>query len=71
MQEALRRADQEGRARADKAAEAKRVVASIAGLRAEMGKIEEQLAECQRCVRLLGAWLRLRLRQEAWRPGAC
>ena len=45
----MRRADQEARARADKAAEAKRLAAAIAGLRAEMGKIEEQLAECQRC----------------------
>lgn len=35
--------------RADKTAEAKCLAASIAGIKAEMAKIEEQLQECQRC----------------------
>ncbi len=56
LQEALRRADAEARARADKAAEAKRLAASIAGIRGEMTKIQEQLQECQRWVcALIGA----------------
>lgn len=49
LQEALKRADAEGRARADKAAEAKRLASSIAAMRSEMGKMEEQLEECRRC----------------------
>ncbi|PRW59914.1 flagellar associated isoform B [Chlorella sorokiniana] len=48
LQEALRAAEAAARARAEKAAEAKRLAASIAGLKGEMGKIEEQLQECQR-----------------------
>jgi predicted ribosome quality control (RQC) complex YloA/Tae2 family protein len=50
LQEALRRAEAEGRARADKAAEAKRLAGAIAGIRSEVAKIEEQLQECQRWV---------------------
>ena len=49
-QEALREAEAAARARAEKAAEAKRLAASIAGTKGEMAKIEEQLQECQRCV---------------------
>lgn len=48
-QEALRAAEAAARARAEKAAEAKRLAASIAGTEGEMAKIEEQLQECQRC----------------------
>ncbi|KAL4458750.1 hypothetical protein ABPG75_013615 [Micractinium tetrahymenae] len=48
LQEALRRAEAEARVRSERAAEAKRVAGSIAALRSEMGKIEEQLQECQR-----------------------
>lgn len=48
LQGALRRAEGEARARSERAAEAKRVAGSIAALRSEMGKIEEQVQECQR-----------------------
>ncbi|KAL4435859.1 hypothetical protein ABPG77_000621 [Micractinium sp. CCAP 211/92] len=48
LQQAVRRAEGEARARAERAAEAKRLAGSIAALRSEMGKIEEQVQECQK-----------------------
>ncbi|KAI3436070.1 hypothetical protein D9Q98_002128 [Chlorella vulgaris] len=48
LQEALRRADVEAHARADKAGEAKQLAAAIAAIKGETSKIEEQLQECQR-----------------------
>ncbi len=48
LQQAVRRAEGEARARAERAAEAKRLAGSIAALLSEMGKIEEQVQECQK-----------------------
>ena len=49
LQEALRRAEAEAKARQDKAAEAKRLAGAIAHTRAEIAKADEALTEARRC----------------------
>lgn len=55
VQEALRRADSEARAKAEKVAEVKRLTAAIAGARAELNKYEEQLEESRKYQEFLSA----------------
>lgn len=55
MQEALRRAESEARAKAEKVAEVKRLTASIAAARAELNKYEEQLEDSRKYKEFLSA----------------
>ncbi|WIA23525.1 hypothetical protein OEZ85_000262 [Tetradesmus obliquus] len=48
VQEAIKRADTEAKAKQDKALEIKRLNAAIAGLRSELNKQEEALEDCRR-----------------------
>ncbi|KIY99393.1 Coiled-coil domain-containing protein 37 [Monoraphidium neglectum] len=48
VQEAIRRAEAEAKAKADRVAEIKRLNGAIAALRSELGKKEEALADCGR-----------------------
>lgn len=55
VQEALRRADAEARAKAEKVAEVKRLTAAIAAARAELNKYEEQLEDSRKYKEFLSA----------------
>jgi hypothetical protein len=48
VQEAVKRADAESKAKIDKIQEIKRLHLAIEGMRSELSKFEEQLEECRR-----------------------